>query len=62
MIAEYKEKLLKLELEKRELQQAQTDYQRTIDCNNQHIMQLRTELHELQMQFQQHRTDSNRFS
>lgn len=62
MIAEYKEKLLKLEVEKRELQQAQGDYQRTIDCNNQHIMQLRTELHGLQMELQQHKTDSNRFS
>ncbi len=61
-IAEYKEKLVKLEVEKAELITRQIDYQRSLDCHKQHIVQLRTELHEIQMELQQSKLETNKIS
>lgn len=62
MVSEYKGKLVALETEKILLMNKVSDYQRTIDCDKQHIMQLRTELHGIQMELQQHKTESNTFA
>lgn len=62
MITEYKEKLIVLEAEKRDLILRHNQCQKVHNCNKQHIMQLRNELHTIQIELQQHKTDSTRLN
>lgn len=62
MICDYKEKMITMEAEKRDLIFRYNESQKIVECDKQHIMQLRSELHGVQMELQQCKTEFNRYS
>lgn len=62
MINQYKEKMTSLESEKRDLIFRYNESQKTVKCDKQHILQLRSELHIIQMELQHCKTELNRNS